>query len=143
MTVKGSLRDIELTDEPLANGMRVKVMMPGWFYREPEFRAIEREQFLGWIIERQQSIGRLERHSRRIQYVVQLKVIPGFRLELPRNDSASKADIIGHFYLSSLFLSQPSGADSRAVLTRSNNCARSAQKLGWVFHKAMPGNDIE
>jgi hypothetical protein len=146
MTVKGSLREIELTHEPLANAMRVKVMMPGWFYREPEFRAIEREQFLGWIIQRQQSIGRLERHSWGIQYVVQLKVIPRVRLELLRNDSASKWRAQDSFTLcESCFRRSDQGLliASRASRTRSNTRSRSLQNCSSLFHNATPGRDVD
>jgi hypothetical protein len=90
MTVKGSLRDIELTDEPLTNGMRVKVMMPGRLYCEPELRAREGEEFLAGIIEHEQSIGRIKRYPRGIQYIVQLKIIPCVSFELLRDDSASE-----------------------------------------------------
>jgi hypothetical protein len=43
MPVKSPFRIVELSDKSLANSMRLEVVMPGRFNREPELRASEPE----------------------------------------------------------------------------------------------------
>ena len=50
MRVKSPFRRVELSHKPLPNRMRVKMGMPGRFNREPKLRAVEREQFVTWIV---------------------------------------------------------------------------------------------
>jgi hypothetical protein len=51
--VKNPLRSVELSNKPLPNRMRAEMGMPGRFNREPELRAIELEQFVTWIVQRE------------------------------------------------------------------------------------------
>ena len=50
MRVKGPFQKVEFSHKPLPNRMRVKMGMPGRFNREPKLRAVEREQFVTWIV---------------------------------------------------------------------------------------------
>jgi len=51
MRVKRPFRSVQLSNQPLPNGVRVEVVMPGRFSREPELRAVELEQFVTWVIQ--------------------------------------------------------------------------------------------
>jgi hypothetical protein len=51
MPVKSPFRSVELSNKSLPNGVRVEVVMPGRFNREPELRAVEPEQFVTWVIQ--------------------------------------------------------------------------------------------
>jgi len=50
MRVKGPFQNVEFSHKPLPNRMRAKMGMPGRFNREPKLRAVEREQFVTWIV---------------------------------------------------------------------------------------------
>jgi hypothetical protein len=89
MTVKGSLRDIELTDEPLANGMRVKVMMPGGLDSKPNLGAFEVQQLLTRIVEHNQGIGVSHGQARRVEDVINCEIVPLRCTKLFRYNTAS------------------------------------------------------
>jgi hypothetical protein len=76
MPVKSPFRSVQLSNKSLPNGMRVKVVMPGRFNREPELRAIEPEQFVTWVVQHKQSIGFRKGHARGIQDATDPKIIP-------------------------------------------------------------------
>jgi hypothetical protein len=76
MPVKSPFRSIKLSNESLPNGVRVEVVMPGRFDREPQLRAAEPEQFVTWVVQHKQSIGFRKGHARGIQNVSNPKIIP-------------------------------------------------------------------
>jgi hypothetical protein len=76
MPVKSPFRSVELSNKSLPNGVRVEVVMPGRFNREPELRAAEPEQFVTWVVQHKQSIGFRKRHARGIQDAADPKIIP-------------------------------------------------------------------
>ena len=76
MRVKSAFRSVELSNKPLPNRMRVEMVMPGRFNREPELRAVESEQFVTWVVQHKQSIGFRKGHARGIQDGADLKIIP-------------------------------------------------------------------
>jgi hypothetical protein len=51
MPVVSPFRSVELSDQPFPNRMRVKVVMPGGFNREPKLWAVEPEQFVTWVVQ--------------------------------------------------------------------------------------------
>ena len=76
MPVKGPFRSVELSNKSLSNGVRVEVMMPGRFYRPPQLRAAEPEQFVTGVVQHKQSIGFRKGHARGIQDGADPKIIP-------------------------------------------------------------------
>ena len=76
MPVKSPFRTVELSNKSLPDWVRVEVVMPGWFNREPELRAVEPEQFITRIVQHKQSIGFRKGHARGIQDAADPKIIP-------------------------------------------------------------------
>jgi hypothetical protein len=76
MPVKSPFRSVQLSNKSLPNGVRVEVVMPGRFNREPELRAVEPEQFVTWVVQHKQGIGFRKGHARGIQYAADPKIIP-------------------------------------------------------------------
>jgi hypothetical protein len=76
MPVKSPLRSVELSNKSLPNGVRVEVVMPRRFNREPELRAVKPEQLITWVVQHNQSIGFRKRHARGIQDGADPKIIP-------------------------------------------------------------------
>jgi hypothetical protein len=52
MRVKGPFQNVEFSNKPFPNRIRVEMGMPGRFNREPKLRAVEPEQFFTWIVQR-------------------------------------------------------------------------------------------
>jgi hypothetical protein len=76
MPVKSPFRSVQLSNKSLPNRVRVEMVMPGRFNREPELRAAESEQFVTWVVQHKQSIGFGKRHARGIQDAADPKIIP-------------------------------------------------------------------
>jgi hypothetical protein len=76
MPVKSPFRSVEVSNKSLPNGVRVEVVMPGRFNREPKLRAAEPEQFVTRVVQHKQSIGFLKGHARGIQDGADPKIIP-------------------------------------------------------------------
>ena len=76
MAIKSPFRSIKVFDKFPANWMRVEVVMPRRFHREPELRAVEPEQFVNWVVQHKQSIGFRKGHARGIQDAADPKIIP-------------------------------------------------------------------